>query len=114
VSKGTDNDKLLCNVIGENWRELTRADYPRLNNKSAGYNHEEYWPNVVEKIKILAKNRNQNQNNIDSMKNATLIHSEYLKDEKDDKDHKASSASLSTLGIESQTPEESLDNEQFT
>lgn len=50
VSDGGDNDKLLQQVIGENWKVLTGAEQPILaKNNSPGYDHSIYWPTVMQR-----------------------------------------------------------------
>ena len=44
VSKGTPNDKILTELIGEEWRDMTGAESPRLRSDSApGYDHAANW-----------------------------------------------------------------------
>ena len=50
VSEGSENDLKLKTIIGDNWKYLTGACQPVLAaGCSPGYNHEIYWPSVVEK-----------------------------------------------------------------
>ncbi|RYH02928.1 hypothetical protein EON65_47550 [archaeon] len=51
VSDGSENDKLLRKIIGDNWKVLTGAEQSRVDDKtSPGYIHHKYWPTVVERL----------------------------------------------------------------
>jgi hypothetical protein len=48
VSDGSDNDRLLQSIIGSDWKILTGADQPiHSPGASPGYNHGEYWPEIL-------------------------------------------------------------------
>lgn len=50
VSDGSANDTTLRTIIGDNWKVLTGAEQPVLKpNTSPGYNHEVFWPTVIER-----------------------------------------------------------------
>lgn len=51
VSDGSENDLLMKNIIGDNWKLLTGADQPvYAPGCSPGYRHDQYWPSVMERI----------------------------------------------------------------
>ena len=53
-SENSENDKLMKFLIGNNWKEITGVDQPKVNPESSpGYNHELYWTNVVANGKII-------------------------------------------------------------
>ena len=44
TSVGTDNDRMLRSILGENWRELTGQDKPVMEEGgSRGYSHAAAW-----------------------------------------------------------------------
>lgn len=50
VSEDSSNDKLLKQVIGDDWKVLTGAEQPvSAPNTSPGYNHEKFWPTVAQR-----------------------------------------------------------------
>eukprot|EP01039_Chlorochromonas_danica_P006529 gene6529-7202_t len=54
ITDGSENDKLLRNIIGDDWKELTGAEQPYIDKRcSPGYSHEKYWPTVIERLDIL-------------------------------------------------------------
>ena len=53
VSKGSENDKLLSEIIGDNWKELVKVDSPVINNYGRGYDHTAYWPKIMKKLQVL-------------------------------------------------------------
>jgi hypothetical protein len=47
VSENSENDILLKNIIGDDWKTLTGAEQPVFKPKtSPGFNHEVYWPTI--------------------------------------------------------------------
>jgi hypothetical protein len=45
--KGTDNDRIMNDLVGENWREICGIDQKVITKgAAAGYNHEEQWKTV--------------------------------------------------------------------
>jgi hypothetical protein len=61
---GSENDKILTNIIGEDWRSKARVDSDEY--KIPAYNHEEEWPKMMEEEKqhreqLAAKQQNVNQ-----------------------------------------------------
>eukprot|EP01031_Cornospumella_fuschlensis_P028991 gene28991-34991_t len=54
VSDGSENDKLLRKIIGDDWKVLTGAEQPRVDDKtSPGYIHHKYWPTVVQRLEVI-------------------------------------------------------------
>lgn len=50
VADGSENDKKMREIIGEDWKVLTGAEQPRLGPKiSPGYDHAQRWPWVMQK-----------------------------------------------------------------
>mmetsp|Transcript_52072 Transcript_52072/g.122047 ORF Transcript_52072/g.122047 Transcript_52072/m.122047 type:complete len:176 (+) Transcript_52072:510-1037(+) len=45
---GSENDLLLRQIIGPDWKKRTGVDQPAQPGCSPGYDHEEYWPKVEE------------------------------------------------------------------
>lgn len=55
VSKGSANDKLMKDLIHENWKEITGAEGEIFEPQgSPGYHHKKYWPTVVEHYEKMA------------------------------------------------------------
>eukprot|EP01034_Spumella_vulgaris_P026679 gene26679-33298_t len=54
VSTGSENDVLLTNLVGENWKALVGVEQPvQIKGNSPGYQHEVFWPTVLERLVIL-------------------------------------------------------------
>lgn len=57
VSDGSKNDLLLKEIIGDNWKVLTGAEQPVLQQtnppSSPGYNHSVMWPALMKRVEIL-------------------------------------------------------------
>lgn len=63
VSDGSENDKLLKKLIGDDWKVLTGAEQPRVDDKtSPGYVHHKYWPTVVERLEGAKSRSNSSKN----------------------------------------------------
>ena len=53
--EGSDNDKTMRFLLGENWKQITGVDQPKVAEESSpGYDHARYWPNVGKKMTLLA------------------------------------------------------------
>eukprot|EP01035_Chromulina_nebulosa_P023500 gene23500-30467_t len=58
VSDGSPNDKLMQSIIGDNWKSLTGAEQAVLKpGNSPGYDHEVYWPTVLERVRRLEERK---------------------------------------------------------
>jgi hypothetical protein len=56
ISDGSDNDQLLQTIIGPNWKVLSGADQPiHSPGASPGYNHSEYWPDILQRAEERKK-----------------------------------------------------------
>lgn len=53
TSDGSANDMKLKEIIGPNWKDLSGVGKPRQAGISPGYNHEVYWPTVLERVRSL-------------------------------------------------------------
>jgi hypothetical protein len=54
VSDGSANDIHLKSILGDEWKLLTGAEQPIYAPKSSpGYRHEEVWPSIVSRVKLL-------------------------------------------------------------
>lgn len=54
VSEDSANDRLLKQVIGDDWKVLTGAEQPVLaKNTSPGYDHAKFWPTVMQRYEAL-------------------------------------------------------------
>jgi hypothetical protein len=52
VSDGSENDKTMKELIGDNWKILTGADQPvHKPGASPGYDHDNFWPAALERAK---------------------------------------------------------------
>jgi hypothetical protein len=76
VSDGSPNDLRMKQIIGDDWKKITGACQPVLNEScSPGYNHEEYWPTVltrVEQLKESGKNEGSDESNTCSTANSDI------------------------------------------
>jgi hypothetical protein len=50
-SDGSDNDKLLRSLIGDDWKALTGVGQRTLPKCSPGYDHSQYWPFAMQRLK---------------------------------------------------------------
>tara|TARA_A100001015_G_C14993544_1_gene715120 strand:- start:1509 stop:1892 length:384 start_codon:yes stop_codon:yes gene_type:complete len=54
VSDGSNNDTLLRDIIGDNWKEITGATSQVIKKgASPGYDHCAYWPRLMERIRLI-------------------------------------------------------------
>ena len=71
VSDGSKNDLLLKEIIGDNWKLLTGAEQPILQQtnppSSPGYNHSVMWPALMKRVEILR----QKEANIKAQRSAS-------------------------------------------
>ena len=64
VSDGSSNDAFLRGVIGDNWKQITGATGKVFSKGSSpGYNHNAYWPSLMERVKAVKAKEERGQNN---------------------------------------------------
>jgi hypothetical protein len=67
VSSGTENDTLMQNLVGSNWKELSGAEQPVVQQGcSPGFNHATYWKNILRIHADLSRSTNTLDTSIDS------------------------------------------------
>ena len=65
LTEGSENDQKLTTLIGPNWRELTRAEYPAEKGKAAGFNTEENWTLEEQRMSMISEKRGEKSHNSD-------------------------------------------------
>ena len=62
VSDGSENDSLMRQIIGQNWKQLTGAEQPVVKaGSSPGYDHQVYWPTVLDRVERLTEAQRETQ-----------------------------------------------------
>jgi hypothetical protein len=70
VSEGSENDLLLKEIIGPDWKVQTGATQPVYSpGASPGYKHEEYWPSVLSR----AEERKRSQQEQEQKQDAPVV-----------------------------------------
>jgi len=59
IDGGSQNDKLLTQILGANWRDITNAEAApsKVKEEVAGYSHAEHWPKVRAMVAAAAERR---------------------------------------------------------
>ena len=66
TSVGTDNDRMLQSILGENWRELTGQDKPVMEEGgSRGYSHAAAWAAAVREESVWLRSCGVSQVGVD-------------------------------------------------
>ena len=87
VSDGSNNDTLLRDIIGDNWKEITGATSQVVKKgASPGYDHCAYWPRLMERIRLIQDKERRGCGNGDENDSTNNIERKQSDDHFDDED----------------------------
>jgi len=73
VSEGSENDQVLVELLGEDWKRLTGADQHRFEKHlSPGYLHRAYWPTIVAREQTVRDFEQKRKRTRESSKTAEI------------------------------------------